>query len=129
MYSSPGGEYVRGYLASSDITTAVDVPLFDRNGNARVLQVGERLVISFLSLNNGATSSIITLFADKNGGGTLDAGEELYSASVAANAQNFMDDAELHAPKLTAVGGKLKVVASVASVGTRIIVVGFILNS
>lgn len=127
--ASPNGRYVRGYLASSDITTAVDVPLFDRDGIAYVLQVGERLVLDFLSLNNGATASIITLFADKNGGGTLDAGEELYSASVAVNAQNFMDDAEIVLPRLTAAGGKLKVVASVASVGSRIIVVGRVVNT
>ncbi len=129
MYESPNGEYVRGLLLSDDITTPVDVPLFDRNGNARTLKAGERLVLNFISLNNGATASVITLFQDNDGGGTLTSGEELYRASIGIAAQNFLDAGELHLKPLTATGGKLRVIASVASVKTTIVVIGFILNS
>jgi hypothetical protein len=129
MYESPNGEYVRGYLASDTMNADADIPLFDRDGNARVLKAGERLVLNFITINNGATAATVSLYADKNGGGTVDAGEELYRAAVAVNAQNFMDSGELHFPKVTATGGKLRVHAAVASVGSTIVVIGFILNT
>lgn len=129
MYESPNGEYVRGLLLSDDISAATDIPLFNRDGVSRVVAVGERLVLNFISLNNGATTSTITLFQDNDGGGTLTSGEELYRASIPVSGQNYMDNGELHLKKVTAAGGKLRVIASVASVKTSIVVVGFILNT
>lgn len=129
MYESPNGEYVRGYLASDTMNADADIPLFDRDGNSRVLKVGERLVLNFITVNNGATTAVVTLYADKNGDGAVTAGEELWRSSNVVSGQTFLDAGEIHCPKLTAVGGKLRVHASAASVGSTIVVIGFILNT
>jgi hypothetical protein len=132
MHDFSNGKYVSGFLASNDISTAAAIPLFDANGNAVTLAVGERLIIETVSLNNGATASKITLFADTNGGGTLDAGEELYAATLAANSNN---SPTLNMPILgrrigaTTAINKLFAVASAASVGTVVFINGQIVTS
>lgn len=132
MYDVPTGKYVRGYLASSDISTAAIVPLFDANGAAYTLLVGERLVIDSLSLNNGATASKITVFSDANGNAALDAGEALYTATLPINGQSSPN---LLTPILSrqitpaAANGVLYAVASVASVGSVVFLTGHIITS
>lgn len=129
----PGGQYFRGYLASDDITTAAVIPLFDINGVAITVPIGKRPILTSLFLNNGATASILTLFADTNGNSALDAGEELISSSLAANGSlPFVDDDVI--PGRTIAAGSpnknvLMVKASAASVGSRIIVIGRIINT
>lgn len=129
----PGGQYFRGYLASDDITTAAVIPLFDINGGSITVPIGKRPILTSLFLNNGATASILTLFADTNGNSALDAGEELISSSLAANGNlSFVDDDVI--PGRTIAAGSpnknvLMVKASAASVGSRIIVIGRIINT
>lgn len=129
----PGGQYFRGYLASDDITTAAVVPLFDNQGVALTIPLGKRPIITTIFLNNGATASILTLFADTNGDSLLTAGEELMSANLAANGSlPFVDDDVIPGRTVTAGSPNknvLMVKASVASVGCRIILVGRIINS
>jgi hypothetical protein len=79
MIDQPSGDYFRAFLSSSDLTTATQIVLVDRDGVTRVLAAGERLVISSLTINNGGTASIITIFQDANNDGTVDAGEALYA--------------------------------------------------
>lgn len=130
MYDLPNGEYFRVYLASNDLTTAADLVILDRDGNPRPLAAGERPVIEFLGINNGGTAAVITIFQDNNGGGTLDAGEELYRTNLLANAQGFMDAFPLLGKKAaSATNGKLKAVASAASANTTIIATGTILKT
>jgi hypothetical protein len=129
----PGGQYFRGYLASDDITTAAIVPLFDNNGVAITIPLNKRPILTSIFLNNGATASIITLFADTNGDSLLTAGEELVSANLAANGSfPFVDDDVIPGRVVTAGSPNknvLMVKASAASVGTRIVIVGRIINS
>jgi hypothetical protein len=131
MDNFPAGKWVRGYLASSDISTAAAVSLFDADGNAVTQTVGTRLIITSLEIRNGATASIITLFADTDGDGALDSGEELWSGSLAVNGgleMSFLDG--LASRKLAASNvNRLMAVASAASVGTRINLVGRIINT
>lgn len=77
------GEQVRIEFSSLDATTAAALSLFDSEGVARPLAANERLIIHNLvvSPNNTATFYI---FDDKNGNGTVDAGERLFSKSSAS---------------------------------------------
>lgn len=129
----PDGQYVRGYLATNDLTTAAAIPLFDANGASVTLQKGQRLLVDELLIANGATASIITVFGDTNGNGTLDAGEELVSVSLGVNLQTALPSASGTIANrqigATAAINKLLAVASAASVGTRIVLVGRIVNT
>lgn len=133
MYDLPNGKYFSGYLASNDISTAAAIPLFDADGNSLTLAVGERPVIQTISLNNGGTASKITIFADKNAGGSLDAGEELYAASLAANSNNSpnLDHTPVMGRRIgpLATNNKLFAVASAASANTVIVINGTIILS
>lgn len=128
------GEYVSGFLASDDLTTATEVQLRGLNFDGstyRVLAVGERLVVDSVSLNNGASAAIVTLFQDENGDGTVNTGEELASASLAASSQ-FTPHLEspLICNTVTAtVQGKVKAKASAASIGSRIMFTGRIIRT
>lgn len=86
MQDRPQGKYVYGFLASDNLTASAMIPLFDADGNSVTLAVGERLAITALSLNNGATSRKLTLFVDRTGDGVLNAGEAIHAAFVAAKA-------------------------------------------
>lgn len=133
-FGSYRGEEVRGFLASDDLTTATEVTLRGINYVAaapRVLAVGERLVIDTVVLANGATASVITLFQDQNDDGTVDAGEELISASLPINGALTPN---LGTPIIcrqvaASVGGKVKAKATAASVGSRIFFTGRIVVS
>lgn len=130
----PDGTYVRGYMASNDLTTAVPIPLFDANGTAYVIQPGKRLLIDELLLANGAVASVITVFADVNGNGTLDAGEELISMNLGVTFANAFPSAGLGPVASRVIGAttlinRLMVVASIASASTRIMLIGRIVNT
>lgn len=131
MLDQPSGEYFRAYLASDDLSTAAAIPLVDRDGNTRTLVTGERIVISSLTINNGATASKVTIFQDADGDGAVDAGEELYAASLGANGQaaGYFEEVGLMGKRKPASNGDLKAKASIASVGTTIIITGVIHNS
>lgn len=125
------GTYVRGYLASDDISTATAIALFDADGIAYVQPVNTRLIIDNVVISNGLTASTVTIFADTNGNGTLDAGEELFSASLAINGFSSLgNDGAVASRRLgTSSKNKLFAVASAASVKTRINLVGRVINS
>lgn len=132
MLDIPNGFYVSGYLASDDISTAAAIPLFDGNGVSYTLSPGERLIIASVSINNGATASVVKIFADADGDGALDAGEELYAASLAAKAQASPNLAQpIYSRQIgaTAAINKLFAIASASSVGTIIVLNGYVIKS
>jgi hypothetical protein len=132
MMEIVNGKFFRGFLASSDISTAAAIPLFDGDGNAITLKAGERPIIYEALLSNGATASIITVFADTDGSGTLTAGEELFAASLAINANAAFPNANGYIMGRISNGAavnKLMAVASAASVGSRITILGNIINN
>jgi len=132
MTDVPSGEMIRGFLASSDISAGVTVPLFDRNGVSRALVAGERLILTDVFVSNGATASIITLYQDNNGDAAVDAGEALFAGSYGINGSSTVDlniFINLAPQVATLTNGLLKVRASTSSVGTRIFVSGIITKS
>lgn len=132
MNMIPDGKYVAGYLASDDLSTAAEVALTDGNGLAYVLAIGERLNLTNIALNNGGTARKITLFSDADGDATLDAGEEIYAATVAANSFNSPQiEVPIRARQIgpTAAKGKLYAVASGASAGSVIVIQGIVTTS
>jgi hypothetical protein len=132
MLDIPGGEYVRAFLASSDLTTAAAITWLDRDGVTRVIASGERVIISDIVLNNGGTASVIQIFQDQDGDGAVDAGEELFAASLAANGQtsaSLISPIQTARKSATANNGKVKAIASAASANTKIVLIGWIVNS
>lgn len=127
MYDLAAGNYFRMFLSSDDLTTASDVTLLDAQGNTLIVAVGERVVITDIAINNGATASVVTIFVDTDDDGTVDAGESLYAASLAIKggvSSSFFTPLQLPR-KPTATAGDVKVKASAASVGTTVILTGF----
>jgi hypothetical protein len=130
MQHFPAGKYVRGYLLSNDMTTAVDVPLFDADGNTVTPLVGERLIITELLINNGATQATFTIFTDINYNGAVDAGEALYRVTLVADdtggftGMSFDGLAGAAIKASPAGSGKVRVVASIGSVGASVMFVG-----
>jgi hypothetical protein len=126
------GKFVKGYLASNDLTTAAAVPLFDADGNSVTLAAGERVVIYAAILSNGATASIITLFSDADASGAMNSGEEIVSAALAVNTAFSFPAAEGFAlgrrATSTANSGRIMAVASAASVGQKITLIGQIIT-
>lgn len=132
MNMIPDGKYVTAVLASDDLSTAAEVALKDGNGNAYVLAIGERLHLVNITLNNGGTARKITLFSDVDGDATLDAGEEVYVATVAANSFNSPNlEMAIRARQIgpAVANGKLYVVAAGASTGTVIVIQGIVTTS
>jgi hypothetical protein len=129
----PTGMYVRGYIASDDLRTATPIPLFDADGISvsPANYLTRRMIIDNLLLANGGTSSVITVFADTDGNGSLASGEELVSVSLPANGQVVFPVAGALASRKFAASNvnTLYVVQSVASAATRITLVGRIINS
>jgi ABC-type proline/glycine betaine transport system ATPase subunit len=128
----PAGDYVRAFIASSDLTTAAAVTFLDKDGNTRVIAAGERVVLTDIAINNGGTASIVQVFQDQNNDGAVTAGDELYAANLAANSQNsvpFATPIFSLRKSATAANGKIKVIASAASANTKIVLIGFVLNS
>lgn len=133
-FGSYRGEEVRGFLASDDLTTATEVQLRPLNFDGstyRTLVAGERLVVDTVAFGNGATASIMTLFNDWNDDGTVDAGEELISASLGVNGQFTPNiGTPIICNQVSATyGRKIKVKASAASVGSRVFFSGRIVKS
>lgn len=127
------GKFFRGYLASDDIATAaVAIPLFDSDGIAITLKKGERPIIYEGLVSNGATAATVTVFADTSGNGSLDAGEELFAATLAVNSLVAFPQAQGYVMGRQSDGAnvnKLLVKGSAASVGTRVVIIGHIINS
>lgn len=126
------GKYFRGYLQSDALNVDTAIPLFDENGIAITLAKGERPVIYELLVSNGATTCAVTVYADTNGNAALDAGEELARFTLAANGQGALPSASGFVAGRQSDGAtknKLRAVASVASVGLSITIIGHIINS
>lgn len=128
------GEEVSGFLATDDATTAVEVKLRPINFDGtvfRVLAAGERLIIDTIYIGNGATAAIVTLFQDRNDDGTVNTGDEIISGSCAisgAIAPNINTPVILNQVSSANVG-KIKLKSTAASVGTRVLITGRIVNS
>lgn len=121
------GKYVRGFLGSDTLNVDTAIPLLDANGATVTLGAKDRLVILELLLTNGATASVVTVYSDANGSSTYNAGEEFLVANLAANeAINFPAAKGFVMGRQ---GGAPRAIASAASVGTKINLVGVIINS
>jgi hypothetical protein len=130
MFDNASGEYVRGFLASDDMTTAVEVPLFNKQGVARVIAAGERLVIGQLIVNNGATVATFTVFSDATADGIVDTGETLFAGIAPVNGSLDANPLfPLIGIRSATIGVKTKIKASVASVGARVTLVGMVVKT
>jgi hypothetical protein len=80
------GNFVQSVL---ELTTTADTAFTLRDANqnpiSMSLYVGYRIVVDSLIVTNGATAQVLTIYIDKNGNGTYDAGEELIIFDLAAN--------------------------------------------
>lgn len=131
-FQIPAGIWVRGYLQSDTLNADAAVPLVDANGVAITLGKGQRFILEECLLSNGATAAAITVYSDANGGGTYNAGEELVSAILPVNGVAMFPNAgSVVFGRISdgANNGKIRAVASAASVGTRINLIGRIINS
>lgn len=134
MMDITAGRYFRGFLASDTLhTTDTAIPLFDQNGNSITLAAGERLIIYECFVSNGATAAKYTIYADTNGNGSYDAGEELIVAGLGVNGVTAFPQAQGYvASRLTtiiAATNKLRATASADSVGSSITIVGHVIKS
>lgn len=131
--SLPEGQYLRAALSSSDLTTAVAVPFVTADNQSYVPAAGERVIITHISTNNGATASVISFFQDNNGDGNIDAGELRYAVSLPISGTDggvlFNDGIRNQKMPATLTNGLVKVKASAASVGTTIIVLALVVQS
>lgn len=126
------GSYFRGFLASSTLNVDAAIPLFDENGNSITLAKGQRPIIYESLVSNGATACAVTIYADTNGDGAYTAGEELVVVNLAVNGNAALPNAEGYIagrPSNGAAINKLRAVASAASVGLTITLIGQIINS
>lgn len=128
----PSGKYFRGFLASDTLNVDAALPLFDMDGVAITLAKGERPVIEEIEITNGATAAVVTIYADTDGSATYQAGEELFVCNLPVAGQaSFPQAGGVLAGRVSdgATKNKLRAVASAASVGTKINVIGAIINS
>lgn len=123
------GQWVRGYLQSDALNTDTAIPLVDANGVAVSLLKNQRFVLEAAIINAGATSCAITIYSDANGGATYNAGEELVSVILPVNGIAEIHDTPIFGRNSDGVNqGKIRAVASAASVGTRINLYGRIIG-
>lgn len=119
MIAAPG-RAVRGLIQSADFTTAVAFTLYDQTTQAVVtLGDGDRLILYAIIVDVGADVRV-QVFDDLDGGGTVAAGELLFS-SLAGTAGDPDDFVYLRGVALTRVP---KAKASVASAGGTVIIYG-----
>lgn len=132
MIDFPSGETFRSYNASDTFSTVADIAFLDRDGVARLIATGERVIIGDIVINNGATASIYTIFQDANGDGLVTAGDQLFRVALPIDGQAVVNFAAcLNArPKVSTVAnGIIKVIASAGSVGSTVILAGIITKS
>lgn len=128
----PAGKWFRGYLSNDALNTDAAIPLFDEDGTTLTLLLNQRLLVQSITITNGATASIITIYTDRNGNAAYDAGEELVVANLPVNGSIVTpanDAFNVGSQSDGSAKGKLRAVASAASVGTRITVIGRILSN
>jgi hypothetical protein len=125
----PAGEIVLGRLVSATLNAGdADIPLFTEDAVARVLAVGERLIISNVVIDNEATAKTVTIYQDVNSGGTLSSGETLLKLTFAAAGPAELHDLDLPSRKLTAATQTIRANASAAG-AVSIYFVGKIIRS
>lgn len=82
------GRPVKGLLISNDISTTAPLALYDANTSAAVtFSPGMTLVIYALSVNNGDTAAVVTVFDDADGDDAVDTGEPIFHKSMNAKEQ------------------------------------------
>jgi hypothetical protein len=132
-FEIPAGKWVRGFLASDTLNADTAIPLVDANGVAVTLGKGDRFVLEEALISNGATAAKYTLYCDADGGGTYTAGEELFVTLLAVNSPGFFPAAGnsviFGRQSDGANKGKIRVIASAASVGSSLTLIGRIINS
>lgn len=118
------GEILQTYVASDTFNVVTDLPVKDLSGAAVTIAAGDRLAATDIIINNGATAAVYTIFQDRNNGGTVDAGEELFRVACAANSSypvtSIATPIMTQRAPTTAANRKIKVLASAASVGSTV---------
>lgn len=113
MYGDP----IEIELSSADVTTAASVAIRTAGeSTARVLATNERIVVTNLVATIASGATLVTLFSDANGGGTVDAlermavlGEGTHSIDLGAG----MSGAKGILPKVIAAGaGQVSITGS-----------------
>lgn len=79
------GERVQGQLNSSDASSGVEITLYNDNGASRAVASGERLVVDSFTLTSDPGGDC-RLFLDADDDNAVDAGEELFRGTLAAEA-------------------------------------------
>lgn len=128
----PAGKWVRGFIASDTLNVDTAFALKDGNGNAVTLAKGERFILEEGLVSAGATACKVTIYSDADGSQTYTAGEELFAANLPVNGSVFFPSANGIVFGRTSDGanvGKIRAIASAASVGTVITIVGRIIGS
>lgn len=88
MHIHAPGRPVKGILQSDDLSTATVITLYDISTQEALTfsatGPNPRLILYLLSVSNGDSAAIVTVFDDKDADGTVDAGEPLFAKSMAA---------------------------------------------
>jgi hypothetical protein len=74
------GKVVHGKLPSADHTTVTVINWEDINGNAYTPAIGDRFIISDITITNATGANTCTLFQDLDAGNDNDAGEPIITA-------------------------------------------------
>lgn len=88
MHIHAPGKPVKGIIQTGDLSTAASFTLYDISTQEALTfsstGINPRLILYLLSVSNGDTAAVVTVFDDKNGDGNVDAGEPLWAKSMAA---------------------------------------------
>lgn len=82
------GRTTKGYIAADDFQTAQAVTLYDvATQEVVTIDVNQIFVIYLISVSNGDTDAVITVFDDADGDGNVDTAEILFKKSMASKEQ------------------------------------------
>lgn len=88
MGNFASGRFVKANLLSSDLQTAAPVVLYDANtSEAITFTPGMTFVMYALTVNNGDSAAIVTVFDDVDGDAAVDTGEHIFHKSMNAKEQ------------------------------------------
>lgn len=119
MGAHASGRPLRGVLVSNSLTTPANVPLFDpATGDSYALKENDVLILYSLSINNGSSASVITLFSDIDGDNSPGSNEIIWRGSMSPDKSvwHFSPRGQVLPKSLP-----IKAVASAASTNTSII--------
>lgn len=121
----PRGEEVHGEVHSTDATTAVEVPLYDADGQTVTVTSTTRLVVTDVMFVTAVAGDGYVFF-DNDDDNALDAGETIIRGTVAANGGIAMS--YNGTPRFGKLGGKPHVIHGAAG-AVDVLLTGYILRS